>query len=59
MVEEEELDEDVFLEETLLQYEEEESQHRALADRLAKWKRPPLSQSYQSQSQNIGNCSYS
>lgn len=52
-MEEEELDEDVFLEETLLQYEEEESQHRALADRLAKWKRPPLSQSYQSQSQNI------
>ncbi|KAH6833845.1 DNA polymerase delta subunit 1, partial [Perilla frutescens var. hirtella] len=53
MAEEEELDEDVFLEETLIQYEEEESEHRALADRLAKWKRPPLSQSYQSQSQNI------
>ncbi|KAH6791361.1 DNA polymerase delta subunit 1 [Perilla frutescens var. frutescens] len=53
MAEEEELDEDVFLEETLIQYEEEESEHRALADRLAKWKRPPLSHSYQSESQNI------
>ncbi|KAL8473507.1 hypothetical protein ACS0TY_030371 [Phlomoides rotata] len=53
MVEEEEFDEDVFLEETLLQYEEEESQHRALAERLSKWKRPPVSDSYHSESQNI------
>ncbi|XP_011099704.1 DNA polymerase delta catalytic subunit [Sesamum indicum] len=52
-MEEEELDEDVFLEETLLQYEEEDSQRRALADRLAKWKRPALSPSLLSQSQNI------
>lgn len=53
-MEEDELDEDVFFEETLLQYEEEESQHRALAGRLAKWKRPALSASYLSQSQTIG-----
>ncbi|XP_057770162.1 DNA polymerase delta catalytic subunit [Salvia miltiorrhiza] len=53
IVEDEELDEDVFLEETLLQYEEEDSQRRALADRLVKWKRPLLSHAYQSQSQNI------
>ncbi|KAL9158743.1 hypothetical protein ABFS82_08G088800 [Erythranthe guttata] len=52
-MEEEELDEDVFFEETLLQYEEEDSQRRALSDRLAKWKRPALSPSYISQSQNI------
>ncbi|KAK4416654.1 DNA polymerase delta catalytic subunit [Sesamum alatum] len=53
VMEEEELDEDVFLEETLLQYEEEDSQRRALAERLAKWKRPALSPSLLSQSQNI------
>ncbi|KAG6396243.1 hypothetical protein SASPL_142389 [Salvia splendens] len=56
VVEDEELDEDVFLEETLLHYEEEDSQRSALADRLVKWKRrarPPLSDSYQSQSRNI------
>ncbi|KAK4393747.1 DNA polymerase delta catalytic subunit [Sesamum angolense] len=53
VMEEEDFDEDVFLEETLLQYEEEDSQRRALADRLAKWKRPALSPSLLSQSQNI------
>ncbi|KAL1538994.1 DNA polymerase delta catalytic subunit [Salvia divinorum] len=53
MLEDEELDEDVFLEETLLHYEEEDSQRSALADRLVKWKRPPLSDAYQSQSRNI------
>ncbi|XP_042018724.1 DNA polymerase delta catalytic subunit-like [Salvia splendens] len=53
VVEDEELDEDVFLEETLLHYEEEDSQRSALADRLVKWKRPPLSDAYQSQSRNI------
>ncbi|KAK6150772.1 hypothetical protein DH2020_015704 [Rehmannia glutinosa] len=52
-MEEEELDEDIFLEETLLQYEEEDSQRRAFAERLAKWKRPALSTSYLSQSENI------
>ncbi|KAI3451580.1 hypothetical protein Pfo_008245 [Paulownia fortunei] len=53
VMEEEELDEDVFLEETLLQFEEEDSQRRVLAERLAKWKHPALSPSYLSQSQNI------
>ncbi|KAL3844768.1 hypothetical protein ACJIZ3_002171 [Penstemon smallii] len=52
-MEEEELDEDVFLEETLIQYEEEDSQRRALSDRLSKWNRPPLSQSYLNESQNV------
>ncbi|CAI9753051.1 unnamed protein product [Fraxinus pennsylvanica] len=52
-MEEEEFDEDVFLEETLLQYEEEDSQRRALSERLGKWKRPALSSSYINQSQNI------
>ncbi|KAL8541954.1 hypothetical protein ACS0TY_002988 [Phlomoides rotata] len=55
VVEEEEFDEDVFFEETLLQYEEEESQHRALAEHLSKWKRQPVSDSYHSESQNIGH----
>ncbi|CAA0833903.1 DNA polymerase delta catalytic subunit [Striga hermonthica] len=52
-MEEEDLDEDIFLEETLLQYEEEDAQRHAFADRLIKWKRPALSPSYLSQSQNI------
>ncbi|XP_075498392.1 DNA polymerase delta catalytic subunit [Primulina tabacum] len=46
VMEEEELDEDVFLEETLLHYEEEETQRRAVAERLAKWKRPVIPQSF-------------
>ncbi|XP_051126650.1 DNA polymerase delta catalytic subunit [Andrographis paniculata] len=53
VMEEEELDEDVFLEETLLQYEEEDSQRRIHAERLAKWKRPALSPSLVSHAQNI------
>ncbi|KAL6542498.1 DNA polymerase delta catalytic subunit [Orobanche minor] len=53
MEEEEDFDEDIFLEETLIQYEEDDSQRRAFAERLAKWKRPALSPSYLSQSQNI------
>ncbi|KAL2498566.1 DNA polymerase delta catalytic subunit [Abeliophyllum distichum] len=52
-MEEEDFDEDVFLEETLLQYEEEDSQRRALSERLEKWKRPALSSSYLTHSQNI------
>lgn len=58
-MEEEDLDEDVFLEETLLQYEEDSQilreleERHALNERLQKWKRPPLSQAYLSQSQSI------
>ncbi|VFQ91089.1 unnamed protein product [Cuscuta campestris] len=58
-MEEEDVDEDIFIDETLLQYDEDsqvlrelEEKH-ALADRLCKWKRPPLSQAYLSQSQSI------
>ncbi|XP_059624479.1 DNA polymerase delta catalytic subunit isoform X2 [Cornus florida] len=57
-MEEEEMDEDVFLDQTLL-YEEESlvlrelEDRQALASRLSKWRRPSLSQSYQSQSQSI------
>ena len=59
MAEEEDLDEDVFLDETL--YEEESQvlrdmeEREALASRLSKWKRPALSQPYMSQSQGVGN----
>ncbi|KAL3630140.1 DNA polymerase delta catalytic subunit [Castilleja foliolosa] len=52
-MEEEDLDEDIFLEEPLIQYEEEDAQRRAVAERLAKLKRPELSPSYLSQSKNI------
>ncbi|GAB4835573.1 DNA polymerase delta catalytic subunit [Ancistrocladus abbreviatus] len=59
-MEDEDLDEDVFLEETLNEDYAEESmilrdieERQALASRLAKWARPPLSQAYISQSQNI------
>ncbi|KAK9292029.1 hypothetical protein L1049_019983 [Liquidambar formosana] len=60
-MEDEDIDEDVFLDETLLHdYEDEETlilrdiEHRqALTSRLAKWARPPLSHAYLSQSQNI------
>lgn len=58
-MEEEDLDEDVFLEETLLQYEEDSQilreleERHALNERLQKWKRPPLSQACLSQSQSI------
>ncbi|CAL5368804.1 unnamed protein product [Camellia sinensis] len=56
-MEEEDMDEDVFLDETL--YEEESQvlrdmeEQQALSSRLFKWKRPALSQPYQSQSQSI------
>ncbi|XP_058089815.1 DNA polymerase delta catalytic subunit isoform X2 [Magnolia sinica] len=57
MAEDEEMmDEDVYLEETLLQDEEflhDEEALRALSSRLSKWKRPPLPPSYVSQSQSI------
>ncbi|WOG82090.1 hypothetical protein DCAR_0101251 [Daucus carota subsp. sativus] len=52
------LDEDVFLDETLLHEEEElllrdMDEREAIALRLAKWKRPTLSPAYLSQSTNI------
>lgn len=59
--EDEMLDEDVFLDETLL-YEEEAlllrdmEEREAIALRLAKWKRPAVSQAYLSQSTNICEC---
>ena len=51
--EEEFLDEDVFLDETLLETEEDlilrDVEHRqTLASRIAKWARPPLSDAYKS-----------
>ncbi|XP_055807609.1 DNA polymerase delta catalytic subunit isoform X2 [Solanum dulcamara] len=58
-MEEEDLDEDVFLEETLLQYEEDSQvlreleESNAINERLQKWKRPPLSQAYIAQTQSI------
>nr|GMC79266.1 DNA polymerase delta catalytic subunit [Ipomoea batatas]GMC90235.1 DNA polymerase delta catalytic subunit [Ipomoea batatas] len=58
-VEEEDVDEDIFLEETLLQYDEDSQvlreleEQSALAERLRKWKRPQLSQAYLSQSQSV------
>ncbi|CAK9171492.1 unnamed protein product [Ilex paraguariensis] len=57
-MEEEEMDEDVFLDETLLYEEEAEvlrdlEDRQALSLRLRKWKRPELSQAYLSQSQSI------
>ncbi|GFY87499.1 hypothetical protein Acr_05g0011380 [Actinidia rufa] len=59
IAEEEDLDEDVFLDETL--YDEESQvlrdmeEREALASRLSKWKRPAMSQPYLSQSQSVGN----
>ncbi|PNX63668.1 DNA polymerase delta catalytic subunit-like protein, partial [Trifolium pratense] len=58
-LEEEFVDEDVFIDETLLSEDEESAilrdieQRQALAARLAKWTRPPLSQEYLSQSRSI------
>lgn len=65
-MEDEDVDEDVFLEETLLHQYEEDTQalrdaeeRQALALQLQKWRRPPLSQPYLSESQNIGVfCNY-
>ncbi|XP_004502958.1 DNA polymerase delta catalytic subunit [Cicer arietinum] len=57
--EDEFLDEDVFLDETLISEDEESAilrdieQRQALATRLSKWTRPPLSQDYISQSRSI------
>ncbi|XXG87122.1 hypothetical protein AAC387_Pa11g1887 [Persea americana] len=54
--EDEMMDEDFFLEETLIRDEEilrNEEASLALSSRLSKWKRPPLSPSYLSLSQNI------
>lgn len=45
-MEEEKFDEDVLLEKTLLQYEEEDSQLHTLFEHLGKWKRLALSPSY-------------
>ncbi|KAJ4960448.1 hypothetical protein NE237_020358 [Protea cynaroides] len=59
VMEDEEMDEDVFLDETLLHEEEEEAlfrdaeERQALAFQLSKWNRPPLSSVYLSQSQSI------
>lgn len=58
-MEEEDLDEDVFLEETLLQYEEDSQvlreleESNSIKERLQKWKRPSLSQAYIAQTQSI------
>ncbi|XP_078434058.1 DNA polymerase delta subunit 1 [Wolffia australiana] len=56
-MEDEMMDEDVFLEETLVKYEEEEEahllRHELLSSRLAKWKRPHLSPSYISLSRSV------
>ncbi|KAJ9704128.1 hypothetical protein PVL29_005424 [Vitis rotundifolia] len=54
---EEDLDEDVFLDETLILEDEhilrDIEDRRALASRLSKWARPPLSSAYLSSSQSI------
>ncbi|XP_021899855.1 LOW QUALITY PROTEIN: DNA polymerase delta catalytic subunit [Carica papaya] len=55
------VDEDVFLDETLISGEEDEEslilrdieEREALASRLSKWARPPLSRAYLSESQSI------
>lgn len=56
--EEEFLDEDVFLDETLVETEDDLilrdiDQRQGLASRLTKWARPPLSDAYKSASKNI------
>ena len=61
--EEEFVDEDVFIDETLVSEDEESlilrdiEQRQALASRLGKWTRPPLSADYLSQSRSISECS--
>ncbi|XP_031279112.1 DNA polymerase delta catalytic subunit [Pistacia vera] len=58
-IEDEFLDEDVFLDETLLPEDEESlilrdiEQRQAFTSRLSKWARPPLSPAYVAQSHNI------
>ncbi|XP_020234941.1 DNA polymerase delta catalytic subunit [Cajanus cajan] len=57
--EEEFMDEDVFLDETLLSADEESlilrdiEQRQALATRLSKWTRPPLDADYVAQSRSV------
>lgn len=59
VVEDVDIDEDVFLEETLINHDEEEAilndiEHRKnITSRLSKWARPPLSDAYTSQSESI------
>lgn len=58
--EEEFLDEDVFLDETLVSEDQDSlilrdlEERQALATRLSKWVRPPLSDSFVSQSRSVG-----
>ena len=56
--EEDFVDEDVFLDENLLDEDalilRDIEERQALASRLSKWTRPPLSQEYVSQSKSIG-----
>lgn len=58
-MEDEYMDEDVFIEQNLVDEDElilrDMEDREALANRLEKWKRPPLSKAYHSHSQNIGN----
>lgn len=54
------MDEDVYLEENLIQEDEEAlilrdiEERQALTSRISKWARPPLSHEYTSQSKNVG-----
>lgn len=68
-IEEEFVDEDVFLEETLMSEDEESlilrdiEQRQAVSSRLSKWTRPSLSSAYTSGSRSIGgsltsNCNF-
>lgn len=58
--EDEFMDEDVYIEENLIQEDEEAlilrdiEERQALTSRLSKWARPPLSHEYTSQSKNVG-----
>ncbi|KAJ0976850.1 hypothetical protein J5N97_012324 [Dioscorea zingiberensis] len=57
-IEDEMMDEDVFLEESIINYEEDEEallllRNEALACRLSRWKRPPLSPSFLPSSNSI------
>lgn len=60
--EEEFMDEDVFINETLVSEDEESlilrdiEQRQALANRLSKWTRPPLSAGYVAQSRSVREC---
>lgn len=60
--EEEFMDEDVFLDETLVSEDEESlilrdiEQRHALASRLSKWTRPHLSAEYLNQTRGVGEC---